>query len=190
MKDFILCVEQTKNIDDEIAKIVYEFLKYDYVECIYFRVHNFMEREDLSDNPICHLSITIVKNRYQEHKAENPAPDLEDINKFYLLEEQINKFGLRINLHYGYDRQYKINTEYYHTNRLFKSIIVFDKTGKYTRIKNIAEEAYNSCTNEMLSDNETLVNINPSLTDSSNKQKNSKKLNLRTWIKGKKHETK
>lgn len=160
MYELTLTEEQRTNIVNELAKLVETVKKIDSIECIYFGVYNFREREELELPKLYNMSVTIIKNKNIESSEDL---SIDELNKTYMSNESLDSFGLRINLSFDYNTRYSNNLESYSTFKLFNGNIIYDKNGEYTKIKELAQEEFDNGKTKTLCYADNLVKVNPPL---------------------------
>lgn len=123
--------EQKNNLCQELAKLVFEFKKNNGVECIYFIP--FKEFGKIRDNV---LEVTLVMQSVNDTDVNT---DITKRNRFYLEEESLKKFGVKIFVDTDIAHKYTVidlnPSEVKRSNSLFNSTILFDRYGKYTELK-------------------------------------------------------
>ena len=127
--------EQRKNLVNEIAVLVAKMKKKQEVECIYFAAYKGLG--DIKGNV---LDFTVVIKGYSEKiKQEFPRYD-----KLFKDDDLIRKYGIKIHVNADDSRKYIIlplnPSETLRANNLFNSVILFDRTGEYSKIKQKAQE--------------------------------------------------
>lgn len=114
----------------ELAKLVTTFKQDENIQCIYFAAY-----KDLGSVKGNVLKLSLVVNESSE--------DLTSCNDKYALNECINEFGLQIVVGTSLAARYpnfipNHPWEKESVNALFNSMILFDRTGDYTKVKQIA----------------------------------------------------
>lgn len=114
---------------DELAKLVATFKKDENIQCVYFGAY-----KDLGSIKGNVLKLSLVVNNLSE--------DLTECNEKYTKAEYIDEFGLQIVLSTSFAERYptflpKHPWEMESTNDLFNSMILFDRTGNYNKVKEI-----------------------------------------------------
>ena len=138
MKTIGLNEEQRKKICDEIAKLVFEFKKDKKVECIYFSVID--GYANIHGNV---LTITLVKNKAYDDVEDRKIIEYNDM---YKGDDIFKKFGIRIFIEVDvdancYTKLPMTRWEYLKFKHIFNSVILYDKTGEYTKIKESTEKS-------------------------------------------------
>lgn len=122
--------EQKQNLVDEIATLVAKFKKDEDVECIYFSSYKGLGK--ISGNVL--ELIVVTKGNLDEI-----SKGFCEYNKMHQEHKSVRKFGVKIYVMFDEKRKYTylpLNpSELIRENNLFNSIILFDRNGKYTTIK-------------------------------------------------------
>jgi hypothetical protein len=130
--------EQRQNLVDEIANLVANFKKDENVECIYFAPYKGLG--NIEGNVI---EFTVVIKGYSKKITQ----EFSKCDKCLKEHDLIRKLGIKI--HVNADNSEKYTTlplnpsEILRANCLFNSVILFDRTGEYTKIKRKAQEYKN-----------------------------------------------
>lgn len=141
MKVINITEEQKNNLSKELAKLVFELKKDDDVECIYFSPY-----KGLGSISGKVLEVTLVKKSSGGKADINEFFKRDKRNKYYLEEDSLRKFGVKIVLDADDAHRYTFiddlnniddlsRTDIVKFNSLFNSTILFDRTGKYKEIK-------------------------------------------------------
>ena len=127
--------EQKNNLCNELAKLVTEFKEDETIECIYFAPYKGF---DSTIDEV--IELTLVRNNETPEDKENTAQR----NSEYKESEALKKFGIKIVIDHDNARKYckmaVSKSEVSRNNCLFNSTILFDRTGKYTKIKEVEEK--------------------------------------------------
>lgn len=123
--------EQKKELCDELARLTFQFRNNRSVKCICFSSY-----KGLGEMKGNILNITIIKDiRENDHFDE----ELNEYNLRYQEHDSIRQFGLKIFLDVADVRNYQItdlnSIDSIRGNDLRNSIILYDESGQFTRIK-------------------------------------------------------
>lgn len=125
--------EQRKNLVDEIATLVAKMKKKQEVECIYFAAYKGLGYGNV-------LDFTVVIKGYSEKVKQ----EFSKYDKLFQEDDLIRKFGIKIYVNADDSRKYTtlpLNpSETLRANNLFNSVILYDKTGEYSKIRQEAQE--------------------------------------------------
>ena len=113
---------------NELAQLTYKLKQNKHVECIYFAPY-----KDLGSIDGNVLNITVV--------LDTDIPD--DLDKQYQQtisrKNQLNQFGIKIYINKSHKNGYTLfpinPSELKKSNDIFNSVILFDRTGEYSKIK-------------------------------------------------------
>lgn len=149
--------EQRTNLVNEIASLIDRFKKDKDVECIYFAPY-----KDLDDGYIVDFRIVIKGDCDTKNK------NFCKYNELYREHEYIRKFGMQIYIMFDHAPKYTIlplnPSEVIRANNLFNSVIFYDKTGEYSKIKKETEK-YLNITNSGVFEYENLAEIYPPIEE-------------------------
>lgn len=127
-----LTEEQKECLCSELAKLTSEFKKDETIECIYLCPYIGIDRDKSAT-----LELTLVSEGLHNKIT------IENYNQLYKNMESLEKFGVKIYVVVDNKNKYTISamsrSELARTNDLFNSTILFDRTGKYTKIKEYAQ---------------------------------------------------
>lgn len=127
--------EQRKNLVNEIAALVTKMKKKQEVECIYFASYKGLGY--IKGNV---LDFTVVIKGYSEKVKQ----EFSKYDKLFQDDDLIRKFGIKIHVNADDSRKYitlPLNpSETLRANCLFNSVILFDRTGEYSKMKQEAQE--------------------------------------------------
>lgn len=122
--------EQKDNLVDEIANLVASFKKNENVECIYFAPYKGLGH--IKGNV---LDFTVVIKGYSKKIKQ----EFSKYDKLFQEDDLIRKFGIKIYVNFDDSRKYITSplnpSETLRANYLFNSVILFDRTGEYSEIK-------------------------------------------------------
>ena len=128
--------EQTNNLSKELAKITFNLMGNESVECIYF-----IPYVSLDENEETTIYVTIVGDYAHLGDLEQR---LSEYNVLHQSQECVDKYTSKIELSVDDSRNYTSTAaspaELARLNYLSNSTILYDKTGKCTRIKKKAEK--------------------------------------------------
>lgn len=131
MQTINITEEQRKKLCEELGRLVFEYRKNDDIECIYFAPY--INLGEIEGNVI---QVTIVGKRSIE---ETLKQDIGEYNSKHQGQETVTNFGVKIHLETDWDEKYTMialnPSERLRCKYLFNSVILFDKNGKYTKLK-------------------------------------------------------
>lgn len=127
--------EQRSNLVNEIATLIGRFKKNKDVECIYFAPYKGLGK---INGYVLELIVVTRENSEEMNK------EFYEYNKLHQEHESIRKFGMKIYVMFDNIRKYTklpLNpSEVIRANNLFNSVILYDKTDEYSKIKQEAQE--------------------------------------------------
>lgn len=127
--------EQRKNLVNEMATLVAKMKKKQEVECIYFAPYKVLGY--IKGNV---LDFTMVIKGYSEKVKQ----EFSKYDKLFQDDDLIRKFGIKIHVNADDSRKYAtlpLNpSETLRANCLFNSVILFDRTGEYSKMKQETQE--------------------------------------------------
>lgn len=133
MKIINITEEQRNKLCNELAKILLDFKKDENVECIYFAPY-----KGLGKIRGYVLELTLIE------KDANKDEKIKEYNTSHQNEETLSELGVKIEIDIEDESKYPTieldPTQLKKYNNLFNSVILFDRTGKYTRIKKQLEK--------------------------------------------------
>lgn len=128
--------EQRDKLCNELAKLLFEFRKNENIECIYYRT--FIWMLGFGKNV---LDIVLVNKENIEEEDKECVRGYEH----YTDEQCLKEFGVKIHVCMDNANLYTTialnKDEIIRQNELFNSTILFDKTRKYSKIKENAKKA-------------------------------------------------
>ena len=162
MKTIKITEEQRNELCYEIARLVMKFKKEKNVECIYITTS--LNSGDIKGNV---LNLTVVEQGWADEARKQK---LERWNRMYQKNDFIRKLGFRIYIDTDNAEKYTtfaLNpSEIARNQYLFNGTILFEQSGKYSRIKQQATEDFISKGVDSLYSHYTnLVEVVPPLAD-------------------------
>lgn len=119
--------EQRKNLVNKIATLVAEMKIKQEVECIYFAAYKGLG--NIRGNV---LDFTVVIRGYSEKIKQ----EFSKYDKLFQDHDLIRKFGIKIYVNTDYSQRYiTLPLNPLPSSCLFNSVILFDRTGEYSKIK-------------------------------------------------------
>lgn len=151
--------KQRKNLVNEIATLVARFKKEQEVECIYFAPYKGLGK--ISGNV---LELIIVT----KGDLDEISKGFCEYNSIHQEHDLIRNFGVKIYVMFDDVRKYTslpLNpSEVIRGNNLFNSVILYDKNGEYSKIKQEAQEHLN-IPNSGVFEYENLAEIYPPIQE-------------------------
>lgn len=129
--------EQKNKLCVELARLVVEYKKDENVKCIYFAPY-----KGLGKIRGYVLELTLIK------KDSIVDEKIKQYNESHQTEDYLREFGVKIDVEVEDEKKYTITdfnlSEIKKCNNLFNSTILFDRTGKYTKIKERLQQIGNN----------------------------------------------